>query len=98
MKIHKLKKYSEGLTEAEEDKLLTKEGMRRLTPDEFFDNCQGKEYDDYLPCRVQTKKGLLARGYDGLGGYYYRRFVDAYGAPSGHFGVLGVKKEKKKEA
>ena len=98
MKIHKLKKYEDGLTEAEEDKLLTKEGMRRLTPDEFLDDCQEKEYDDYLPCRVQTKKGLLARGYYGLLVCNYRRGVGAGRALSGRFGVLGVKKEKKKEA
>jgi len=96
LKIVKLRKCSEGLTETEEDELLKKEGCRRLTSDEFLmDKTEGLY--TYIPCRVQVPNGPVARGLDGFG-CDGRRGVYVGGVlPSGRFGVLGVRIEKKKE-
>ena len=97
LKILKLRKHSEGMTEVEEDKLLKKEGCRRLTPDEFLLNYT-KELYDYVPCRVQIPNGPVVRG------DYYFGYVDRRGVvvgdgirPSVRLGSIGVRIRKKKE-
>lgn len=98
LRIEKLKSYDkdEGLTLDEEEKFLEEKSMRRLTPDEMLDNCQGKEYDEFMPCRLKTPGGLLVRGGGWLVGGDYRRGVYADVLPGGRLGVLGVKKDAPK--
>ena len=97
LKIVKLRKYSEGLTEAEEDKLLKKEGCRRLTSDEFLID-KTKGLFDYTPCRVQIPKGPVARGGSLFSGYDDRRSVyfGDDGLQSDRLGVIGVRMRKGK--
>lgn len=96
MKIYKLRKYAEGLTFKEEEALLKKKGMRRLTPDKFFDHCEKNKYDDYLPCRLKTPGGLIRHGYYVPCGDYGRWFVVAIDRRADRLGVLAVKKENRK--
>lgn len=92
MKIEKLVKYDEGLILAEENELLKKKKMRRLTTDEFLDNCQDKAYDDYIPCRLETPNGRLVRGNLVLD--YGRRDVGADFGLVDRAGVLAVKQKR----